>query len=104
MRPWKILLLGLLWLGLAGCSPVVRPAQPLQMNAVILDAHNPVGQTFVARYNGLSGVQVQLSPGQSGDGELILQLKYDPLSEQVLSLPLTVSGPAPMGFDLQIAY
>ena len=82
MKYRPILLLGLLWIGLAGCTARVQPVQTSQTDLVGMDAHNSTGQTFVARYDGLSGVQVYLSPEQPGDGELWLRLRSDPSAEQ----------------------
>ena len=82
MKYRPILLLGLLWIGLAGCTARVQPVQTSQTDLVGLEAQNSIGQTFVARYDGLSGVQVYLSPEQPGDGELWLRLRSDPSAEQ----------------------
>ena len=80
-----LFLLGLLWIGLAGCSPRVQMVQSSQSELVVLDAANPVGQTFVARYDGLQAIQVYLSPGQAGDGALVLRLQSEPGAEQDLA-------------------
>jgi hypothetical protein len=80
-----ILLLGMLWIGIAGCSPRVQPVQSSQIDLVDLDAQNPLGQTLVARYDGLSGIHVYLSPNQTGDGVVALHLRSEPGAEQDLA-------------------
>ena len=85
MKYRTYLLLGLLWIGLAGCSPRVQPVQTAQTNLVVLDASNSVGQTFVASFDGLSAFQVSLSPGQLGDGTLSLHLRSEPGAEDDLA-------------------
>jgi hypothetical protein len=87
----NIVLLGMLWISLAGCTPRVQPVQPSQTDLVELDAAHPVGQTFVARFDGLSGILISISPDQVGGGEVILHLLSEPgadddLAQVVLSL------------------
>lgn len=93
-------LLAALALLLTGCSEFVDQdqwrAEP--GSAVTLSSGHPVGQTFVARHAGLSGVEVWLEPGQSKQGEIHLHLQSDPQAEGDLAtttLPLTqVTAPA----------
>ncbi len=75
----------MLWIGLTGCTPRVQPVQSSQTDLVELDAQHPVGQTFVARYAGLSGIQVYLSPNQVGDGRVALHLRSEPGAEEDLA-------------------
>jgi hypothetical protein len=79
-----ILLLGILLMGIAGCNPLVQPGQSSQTDLVPLDAQYSIGQTFVARFDGLSGLQIQLSPDQAGDGLVTLRLYSEPGAEQDL--------------------
>ncbi len=74
----------MLWIGVTGCSPVAQSVQLSQTDQVVLDAQNAVGQTFVARYAGLSGMQVILSPNQTGDGLVVLHLRTDNQAEEDL--------------------
>ena len=101
-----LLLISLLWVGLTGCSSRVQTVQPVQSDRVKLDAFSPAGQSFVARYAGLNGVQVYLSPDQAGDGELVLRLKATPDSQVVLAsaaLPLSqVTEGRWYNFDFQV--
>jgi len=56
-----------------------------------LEPGHPVGQTFVARHAGLTGVEVWLEPGQGSQGEIYLHLRSDPQAEEDLAtaaLPL----------------
>ncbi len=99
------LLLGLIWIGLAGCSPWVQPMQSIQTDLVVLDEANAVGQTFVARFDGLCAFQVYLSPWQVGDGAIVMHLQSEPGAEQDLvavEMPLRqVSQARYYRFDFQ---
>ena len=85
MKYRAILLLGLLWTVLTACIPRVQAVQPTQTGTVVLDAQHTVGQTFVARYDGLSAILVYLSPGESGEGELVFHLHADAGAEDDLA-------------------
>lgn len=92
MKYRTILLLGWLCLVLTACTPRVQAVQPTQTATVGLDAVHSVGQTFVARYAGLSAILVPLSPGESGDGELVFHLRAHAGAEHDLAqaaLPLS---------------
>jgi hypothetical protein len=65
----------LLALVLSGCSPLIKIEQPAHSDFIQLKAGNTVGQTFVARYQGLEGVVLFLEPGQTERGTLRLHLK-----------------------------
>jgi hypothetical protein len=62
---------------LTGCSPVVESTQPAITSNFSLDNLNSIGQTFVANYNGLEGLQVYLSPQVNGDGNISLYLRSE---------------------------
>ena len=98
-----ILLLGMLWTVLTGCTARVQAVQPTQTDSVLLDRLHSVGQTFVARYDGLSAILVNLSPGEAGDGELVLHLRAEATAEEDLaqvSMPLSrVTQAEPYRFD-----
>jgi hypothetical protein len=89
---------------LSGCSaqPVVE--QPTIDNEIVLDAANSVGQTFVARFDGLSGIYFTLSPGEPGDGEIRLHLRADSQASEDLAvsnraIPIqAITGPTLEGF------
>lgn len=84
---------------LAGCAPLVQPEQAAVEQWVALQAGAPLGQTFVAEYDGLQAVWLLLEPESPGEGSLTLHLRADPFSETDLgtaSMPLqavTVSRP-----------
>ena len=70
----------LLVIGTSACSPLVRTEQPAHPKRVAVSAGNSVGQTFVARYNGLNGIALYLEPGSSQDGIVNLYLSGSPNS------------------------
>ncbi|RPI30145.1 MAG: hypothetical protein EHM70_14625, partial [Chloroflexota bacterium] len=72
--------------GLSGCSPMFRPAQPAADQQIHLDHKNSIGQTFVAKYDGLQGLQVFLSPQTAGPGEIRLHLRGDPQASEDLAV------------------
>ncbi len=99
MKYRTILLLGMLWTVLTGCTPRVQAVQPTQTDSVVLDGLHSVGQTFVARYDGLSAILVNLSPGEAGDGELVLHLRAEAWSEEDLAqVSMPLSGVTQTGF------
>ena len=79
--------LGLILLLLTGCSPFVdRDQSRVEPGAdVALKPDHPVGQTFVARHAGLSGMEVWLSPQQGRQGEIRLHLRADPQAGEDLA-------------------
>jgi hypothetical protein len=63
----------------SGCARMVRTEQPSVGDMVSLSAGQTVGQTFVAKYDGLTGIFFYFSPSQmSGDGEMRLHLRNGP--------------------------
>jgi hypothetical protein len=59
----------------AGCAPVIRIEQPERSSTLKLQQGRSIGQSFVARYDGLEGVELYLKPGEDGAGEVVLSLK-----------------------------
>jgi hypothetical protein len=53
----------------------VETEQPARSGFVPLQNGGTLGQTFVARYDGLAGIAVFLRPGQPGEGRLDLHLR-----------------------------
>ena len=51
----------------------------------MLQAGVPVGQTFVARHSGLSGIEVWLAPTRTGQGNLRLNLAADPADQSTIA-------------------
>lgn len=51
----------------------------------ILQPGMTLGQTFVASYDGLSGVEIQLAPDIAGDGNIILYLRREPEAQEDLA-------------------
>lgn len=86
----------LAWLGLilAGCTPFTESAQPAQSNFLTLQSGQTTGQTFVAHYDGLSGVGLFIIPGPNSTGTLHLELYQSvgaPQSLRQVEIPLTSS-------------
>ncbi len=80
-----------LTLALSGCSALTSEEQPVSVDWLLLESGSTLGQTFVADYDGLAGVNLQLSPQSPGNGEIVLHLRTDPQSPDDLaaaSLPL----------------
>jgi hypothetical protein len=69
---------------LSGCRPSVRSIQPLTEQEYPLQAGANIGQSFVARFDGLEGVQFFLRPQTPGGGEVVLHLREDPNSTEDL--------------------
>lgn len=100
----RILSLALLLLALGlltGCSAVVDADQPYAAagESVPLAAGHRVGQTFVARHAGLSGIEVWIEPTQADQGEVQLRLldtPGSPTARAIATVPL--SGTKEPGF------
>lgn len=74
--PARLILTALLLPLLAGgCAPLVRGEQPAGPERTLLTSSESLGQTFLARYAGMSGVEIYLEPEASGDGQLLLRLR-----------------------------
>ncbi len=86
------IVIGLLVLGaLSGCHPFTYLEQPQIISSIELSASQSIGQTFVARFDGLQAVQIHLTPGKTGDGIIRFSLYSEPGADQALrtvSLPL----------------
>jgi hypothetical protein len=74
----KLPFLILFTLLLSGCAGLIRTEQPSVVDWVTLSTGKAVGQTFVAKYDGLSGVNFYLSPQTSGDGKIKMHLRSAP--------------------------
>ena len=83
----------------AGCAPLIRGEQPAQPERILLAARETVGQTFVARYAGLSGFELFLAPEVPGEGQLLLRLRTGPQSgSELASAELSLSAVGSPGF------
>ena len=77
---------------LSGCAGWIKTEQPSATNWVDLTAGQTIGQTFVAKYNGLAGIYFYLSPQKTGSGEIKLHLRASPqATEDLASSSNTVS-------------
>lgn len=87
-----LILLAWLGLALAGCTPFTEAAQPNQSDFVLLNRGQTVGQTFVAHYDGLSGIGLIIEPVTAGNGTLQLELREspnDPRNLRTAEIPLS---------------
>ena len=91
---------------LTGCSAVVTQDQPVVNGEAVVEAGRSIGQTFVARHDGLSGIQVYLLPGNSDDGVISLHLRTDPTAADNIAssiMPVsTVTTPGYYWFDFTV--
>jgi hypothetical protein len=74
----------------SSCRPYIQETQPQTSKQYPLTEGNGIGQTFVAGFAGLEGFQVLLSPGESGDGNIVMHLRNEAGSTSDL---VTVSLP-----------
>jgi predicted small secreted protein len=99
----KLIVILVALFSLAGCNPMVGPEQDVQTNYSLLISGITLGQTFVADYDGLSGVNVFLAPGTPGDGKIVLHLRQDVSSQKDLAvgrLPVqSITSPAYYRFE-----
>lgn len=79
-----LLVLPIILLGLMGCAPLIRTEQASHKNEILLNRDNTIGQTFLARYDGLNGIVLFLNPDEQSDGKVVLQLKEENDDSSVL--------------------
>ena len=84
----KLLFLVLFSLLLSGCAQLVRTEQPADVDWSTLSAGQTIGQTFVAKYDGLAGIYFYLSPQKTGNGEIRLHLRSAPQALDDLAVSL----------------
>jgi hypothetical protein len=87
-RLWRAALLCTGAAILAGCAPLLLldrvAAEPGA--EIILERGHPVGQTFVARHAGLSGIDVWIEPLQADELQIDLHLRSDSGADEDLAL------------------
>jgi hypothetical protein len=93
-RAWSALALLFLTLTLAGCGSAIGREQiaPTAPKSITLENGDTIGQTFVARFDGLAGIEIYIIPKLTGDSELRLYLRSNPQETVDLaatSLPMT---------------
>ncbi len=100
MKRFHLLFLIPLFALLTACSPIVRPEQLGADQKIALDAGNSVGQTFVAEYDGLMGVEITIRANTPSTIFYILSPdsphRLSPIDEITLqpsSVPVTVRLP-----------
>jgi hypothetical protein len=92
-----------LTLGISGCSPVTQIHQASIAQSQLLEAGQPIGQSFVARYGGLDSFYFFLTPLTTRDGQIIFHLRSSSASQVDLGkavLPIqSITSPAYYKFD-----
>ena len=78
--------MALVSLFLSGCSLWVETEQPAVVDWGTLAAGQSMGQTFVAKYDGLAGVSFYLAPQEAGNGEIRLHLRSAPQASDDLAV------------------
>ncbi|GAB4496606.1 MAG: hypothetical protein OHK0052_06790 [Anaerolineales bacterium] len=79
-----LILLALFTLLLTACTPISRPEQPASQTSLPLSANSTIGQTFVANFAGLNGIEIYLTPQILANGEITLHLRESPDSDRDL--------------------
>lgn len=77
---------------LSACAPVIGKTQSAQTEWFPLGQGITIGQTFIAYYDGLSGIKFTLAPLAPGTGIIRLHIRTDPQSTTDIStssLPVT---------------
>jgi hypothetical protein len=83
----KVLIALVLVLGLAGCTPSMVPVQSAVVGVdVALRRGQTVGQTFVARQDGLDGIEIFMTLATPAAGEIRLHLRSTPQSSTDLAV------------------
>lgn len=73
---------------LTGCASITDYDQPTVVpeKRIALNANNTVGQTFVIRHGGLSGIELWLAAEPGTQGQLSLHLRSDPQADTDLAV------------------
>lgn len=99
---WVLILLTVTCIG---CAPIVTQGQPsLAPTGATLQPGQNIGQTFVAVDDGLTGIQIFLTPIRPGAGEVRLHLRSDPDSGDLAAVSLALQEiQAPRFYPFRIA-
>ena len=84
MKLVKIIMIFTLAIILSGCGAYTKIEQAAHPELVRISQENQLGQSFVARYDGLQGISLFLKPGQDSSGELTLSIFEKSDSPQAL--------------------
>ncbi len=77
---------------LSACAPIVRPEQPSQTDTFSFKPGERIGQTLVANFDGLEGVEVYLAPQGEARGQVTLHLREEPAAEEDLAVASLPAG------------
>ena len=82
LKPKKVIILIILAFILSGCAALTKSEQPAHPTNVHINQDHQVGQSFIARYDGLQGISLFLKPIQEPSGDLTLSLFEQKGSDQ----------------------
>lgn len=88
----RLLLVGWLYLALAGCQPVSETLQPIQSSSIPFQPGDRLGQTFSAHFDGLSAIGLIIRPHDPLSGAIRLKLArtdHDTQALRMAELPVT---------------
>jgi len=69
---------------LPGCTPLYRSEQNIRSESILFIEGSPIGQAFLAKYDGLEGFAIFIKNKEAGSGEVILELSDSPKSSTYL--------------------
>jgi hypothetical protein len=85
-RSVKIVLGIITLLFITSCNPWLSDEQSIIAEpSILLTEDQSLGQTFVAHYNGLQGIEIHLSPSEDFEGNIRIHLRKDPDANQDLT-------------------
>ena len=75
---WQFSTFLLIGMIISACVPIIKHEQPSRTDLVELSRGENIGQTFLARYSGLDGIEIYINPESIVEGELFLYLYPHP--------------------------
>ena len=82
----QLIFLVLIPLLLSGCANLAEVEQPATSSWETVSSGRTVGQTFVAKYDGLAGIFFYLSPQTAGNGQVSLHLRSSAQAAEDLAI------------------
>ncbi len=77
--------LGIIILLTTGCASISKPEQPYHSLFQSINSDISIGQTALARYDGLESISLFIAPENSGNGEIQLSIHDSPTKRQTLA-------------------
>ncbi|HIE56724.1 MAG TPA: hypothetical protein EYP88_00630, partial [Anaerolineales bacterium] len=82
----------------AACAPITRPEQDTVVDSLPLEAGQTLGQSFVARFDGLNSVGIYLAPLEPGNGEIQLTLRNKAQGQKLGRATISIATITAPGF------